>query len=465
MKITQLTIVCAIAVAWVGHPATAQQVKQPVSVNPVAFEYNYYEDEVASEESPSDKIVPPDMAQPADPPQAPAAPTAGCGDYGCGLDGCASRCGAGLSGCRPSFGRRLMARSACMCSGDPWELSSGDNCWDIDVGGWFQFGYHTEGRYNTPTSPFPPDGTSLFNNRPNQVQLQQGWLYVEKAVDNGGCGWDFGGRFDYVYGTDGPNTQAFGNPGNEWDNGAGGTGIGGADPAYGHAVPQAYLQVAYNDLTITAGKFFTVVGYEVVAAPGNFFYSHAFTQNNAEPFTHSGVLAEYAFTENITLWGGWTAGWDTGFVQNANGSVFLGGFALQLTDRLSFAYVTTMGNFGGVSDDDGYSHSMVLDWALSDRWEVVLQSDYIENDLFLGSPDDVFGVNSYLFYYLNDCVAFGQRLEWYSDPRQPDEVLAYTAGVNIKPHANVIMRPEVRWQRYASITDEFLFGMDVIFTY
>ena len=41
------------------------------------------------------------------------------------------------------------------------------------------------------------------------------------------------------------------------------------------------------------GDFFTMVGYEVVAAPEDFFYSHAYTVYNAEPFTHTGVLATF----------------------------------------------------------------------------------------------------------------------------------------------------------------------------
>lgn len=35
---------------------------------------------------------------------------------------------------------------------------------------------------------------------------------------------------------------------------------------------------------------FTMVGFDVVGAPDNFFYSHSFTMYNSEPFTHTGVL-------------------------------------------------------------------------------------------------------------------------------------------------------------------------------
>ncbi len=66
---------------------------------------------------------------------------------------------------------------------------------------------------------------------------------------------------------------------------------------------------------------------EPFVAPDNFFYNHAFTMFNAEPFTHTGALGEYA-AGDVTLYGGWTLGWDTGFNNNDNsGTFFLGGLS------------------------------------------------------------------------------------------------------------------------------------------
>jgi hypothetical protein len=89
-----------------------------------------------------------------------------------------------------------------------------------------------------------------------------------------------------MYGIDANNTQAFGNNPGRWD-------FSGQfqHGEYGWALPQLYLEVAYYDLSVKAGHFYTFIGYEVVPAPDNFFYSHAFTMNNSEPFTHTGALA------------------------------------------------------------------------------------------------------------------------------------------------------------------------------
>ena len=121
---------------------------------------------------------------------------------------------------------------------------------------------------------------------------------------------------------------------NTWDNGVN----------YGWAMPQLYLEAGYGDLSVKAGHFYTIIGYEVVQATGNFFYSHAYTFNNSEPFTHTGILATYNLSDDVTFYGGWTEGWDSGF--DDNGDNFLGGISVNLTDDFTVIYATTIGRFG-----------------------------------------------------------------------------------------------------------------------
>lgn len=375
----------------------------------------------------------------------------GCCDAGC-TGSCNSCCGG-------SCGIDLFGEC---CLGDAWELYNNE-CNGIRVGGWAQFGYHTQGVNGV--------GTDLFNNYPNRVQAQQLYMFAEKATDTGGCGWDFGFRVDGVYGTDAPDTQAFGARANTWDN------PWDYGEAYGAAIPQLYGTVAYNDLTVKIGKFYTIIGYETVTAPDNFFYSHAYSQYLAEPFTHTGVLAEFAYNDNVTLFGGYTLGWDTGFTRNG-GDLFLGGVSAQVTDNITATYALTYGDFGsGVdgSDDNGYSHSIVVDWVINDCWEYVFQSDYINNNQFLNSNDNLVTVNQYLYYTVSDCVKFGIRAEYFDDPRVGDEIYEVTLGMNYKPHANVVIRPEVRLNEFepgASLPvsggparDTALFGIDAILTF
>jgi len=375
-----------------------------------------------------------------------------CGEAGCdaGCDGgCDSAFGCG-SGCGlPGLGD--------CCLGDPWSLF-GEHCgWS--AGGWIQMGYHN-------------NALPLFNSRPDNYQLHQAWLYAEKAIDTSN-GFDLGGRIDYLYGTDGPDTQAFGIDNDHWDNGW----DNGND--YGHAIPQLYMEAGYGDLSVKVGHFYTIIGWEVVAAPDNFFYSHAYTMYNSEPFTHTGALATYNVSDNVTAYGGYVLGWDSGFEDN--GDAFLGGLSVGLSDSFTLTYATVGGRFADNSNanEQGYMHSIVADVAVTDNLQYIFQSDLLTSEDNTGATvRETFGINQYLLYTLSDCWAAGGRFEWYnqegvySPVGQDDDIYALTLGLNYKPHANVIVRPEIRWDwddaQVAGLEDgddQTTFGVDTIFLF
>ncbi|SMP51371.1 Putative beta-barrel porin-2, OmpL-like. bbp2 [Neorhodopirellula lusitana] len=332
-------------------------------------------------------------------------------EYGCDCDaGCA------LGGC--------LADGLAWDLGEPFSLFGQAGA--ISAGGWAQLGYHSK-------------ALPLFNSRPDEFQLHQMWLYAEKSIDTSN-GFDFGGRIDYVYGTDSQDTQAFGLDNGhwdtDWDNG----------PDYGHALPQVYGEAGYGDLSVKVGHFFTIIGYEVVGAPDNFFYSHAYTMYNSEPFTHTGALATWNIGDDITAYGGYTFGWDSGFEDN--GDSFLGGVSANLTDHVTVTYATTGGRFNEESAERGYMHSIVTDVTLTDKLQYVGQSDLLTTEDAVGNTiRDTIGYNNYLIYTVNDNLAFGSRMEWWNAEFGGEDFDIYelTLGVNIKPHANVLIRPEIRW--------------------
>lgn len=340
----------------------------------------------------------------------------------------------------------------------------GDGCGDffaggdhdkISFGGWFQLGYHNK---VTPRGVTPNDAGS-FNNHPNNLNLHQGWLYAEKVAD-GSSGVDWGFRMDVMYGVDAGDTQSFGNRPGRWDNGNDFNRGGG----YGWAIPQLYSELATGDWNFKIGHFYTLIGYEVVTAPDNFFYSHALTMFNSEPFTHTGVLATYTASDDVTVYGGWTAGWDTGFDRVNGGSSALGGFSTALGDEVTFTYITTFGNFGARGGGaSGYSHSIVVDTALSDNLNYVIQSDLL--DIGVGAGSTQVGVNQYMIRTISDTIGVGVRSEWWKNNGASQ--FAVTGGVNIKPADNLIIRPEIRydWQLPTASGEQFIFGMDAILTF
>ena len=155
----------------------------------------------------------------------------------------------------------------------------------------------------------PWNGPITFNDRNWQAQMNQLYLVNEKVLDDD---FSWGGRIDLLYGTDYIYTVAagldafrstpdpLGLTGPRW----------GSSRYYGLAMPQLYAELGSQEMNVKFGHFYTLIGYEVVPAIGNFFYTHAYTMQYGEPFTHTGVLGTWAPSDQFTLIGGITNGWD-----------------------------------------------------------------------------------------------------------------------------------------------------------
>jgi hypothetical protein len=390
-------------------------------------------------------------------------PACGCEEPSCGCDGGCSSCGCGNDSCL--FGD--------CCLGDAWTLESCIDpcgCCDHTIGGWIGMGYYSD---NERLSADPGDGFA-FLDFPDHLNLDQAWLYAEKVAEGGACSAGWGYRADVLYGVDAQKTQAFGNNSGSWDNSF-------DNGVYGWAIPQAYGQVAFGDWSVKLGHFFTLVGYEVVADTGNFFYSHSYTMFNSQPFTHTGVLGAYSLDDDTTVHMGWVLGWDTGFDQFDGGNAFHGGVIHQATDNVNVSFMCTAGNFGFRSaGESGYEQAVVVTSTLSEQWDYVLETDYVHSNGFLDDPGfhatDVSIVN-YLFYTLSDCWKAGGRMEWWKSNTVTGESTSFyelTGGVNYKPHANVVIRPEIRYnwsptELFSTTTGaEFnntVFAIDGVFTF
>ncbi len=447
MKLTKMALMITVAGLFSAQAVFAQNgVRQPSSVLPIAFEnvnnmefdHGSYYSQDAGTISESNIVL---------------------GDEaGAACDSC------GGGGCDRCWDLDLRNRFSCCEIGEPWSLWDNygpcDPC--INIGMWSQFGWTDE-------------SNGLFNNSPDRFNLHQQYLFIEKAAQGGQCCLDWGFRVDVMYGIDAQDTQAFGNDAGEWDF------QNGYDHGiYGWALPQFYGEIAYNNLNLKFGHFYTPSGYEVVMAPGNFFYSHAITHVLSEPFTHNGLLATYQWDECTEVYGGWSTGWDTAFNQFAGGNSGIGGFARQINEDVKLTYIANFGDFGrrSLDDEKSYAHSIILDMKLNDCWTYVIESDY----LFIEEQgEDNVSIVNYLFYDYSPCLSFGARVEWWKG----DAVTNYTFGgqipaltggthsyyeatfgVNYKPCANLTLRPEVRqdWAPFAGY-DQTILGFDVIATY
>ncbi len=263
--------------------------------------------------------------------------------------------------------------------------------------------------------PCCPD--SGWTDRANEYQMNEFYGWIGKATNTGGCGWDWGFRTDALYGTN-----------YRWDTSAGFETHWGNGAFYGLAVPQLYGQVAYNNLDIKVGRFFSPVGYYVIGTANNFFPVLPYTFQYGEPFTHTGALASYKYSDSLVLGGGVTHGWDS---SDNTGNPHAGGLLTAtwtIDDQRTFAYVGVFGpepNFSGVNPSSvngvGYTNrylqTAVYTRKFSDDVMWVLQSDFgTQHDAVVpGQTAKWYGLNTYLYWNMTCRCQWGLNLEWFRD--------------------------------------------------
>ncbi|MBS0202957.1 MAG: outer membrane beta-barrel protein [Planctomycetes bacterium] len=422
------------------------------------------------------------MTQPCVPAASTCDPSAVFSDPGCG-SGCGSGCG--------MFGGEL---------GEPWTLTNAlaqRGGGRLKDNGWFVGGHSQWGYQSSADGAFTGNGPFLNQKEWGKFNLNQQYLFMGKTAD-GSKGFDWGFRTDIMYGVDGNEGQSFGNvnPGHYdyqhgYDKGM-----------YEWALPQMYAEVAMGNLTVKAGHFYTIVGYEVVPSTGQFFLSRQLTFWNSEPFTHTGALATYKVNDKLTLNGGWVLGMDTGFYQYNGGNAFLGGFVYQMTEKTNLTYSTVAGNLGWRGS--GAINSWILSQQWTDKFSTVHQFDVLNSNMnfdangVIGGPTppntpanfntaaggftprNSVGFINYAFYDINAKLKAGTRFEIYHPDGQ--DYYTWTYGVNYKPIANLVIRPEVRhmWspnhdayngpagtnQNYnINLFNQTVFGVDAILTF
>ena len=353
----------------------------------------------------------------------------------------------------------------------------------------------------------PWNGPITFNDRNFQGQMNQLYLVNEKVLDTEDGGWDWGGRVDLLYGTDYVYTTARGLDGNLLNENVPGEPSWG-NRYYGLAMPQLYAEAGYNNHAVKFGHFYTIIGYEVVPAIGNFFYTHAYTMQYGEPFTHTGILDTWKANDQLTVYAGITNGWDnysdpinsipianSGYPGANSNAAFLGGVSFKNSDETQALTITTSsGNEpilgGGANGTNLVGNRSIISTVysneLNDKWTYVLQNDNgwqfnagnyaipLASGAGQSGTAQWYGINQYLFYNISETLVGGMRLEWFRDnngyrvisgqrnfvegvPQGPGNWAGgfqgnfwqATWGLNWKPNRNFTVRPEVRYDWYS----------------
>ena len=305
---------------------------------------------------------------------------------------------------------------------------------------------------NEPTNGF--NGPVTFGDRASEFQLNQLNLNIQKAVATEGNEWSFGGRLDTMFGSDAIFTQAYGvpafdvNSGKPLDRGSWDLNIlsSAGNRFYGIALPQAYGE-AYlpfgNGVDVKVGHFYTPIGYETVPANENFFYSHAYTMQYGEPFTHTGALSNTNINSNWNVMGGITTGsatggWDGGWDKQMGNWSGIGGTTWTSDDKGTSANISgTYGKTSETSNKTWALYSIVLKHNINDKTHLVLQHDhgFAEGVITPANTTNAewYGINSHMYYDLKDNLSIGMRAEWFRDQNgfrvwSPGRISAATNG-------------------------------------
>lgn len=305
----------------------------------------------------------------------------------------------------------------------------------LEFGGWI----HGGATFN-PSQSGGFNGPVIFADQANRFQLNQLNLFARRSVVSEGNAWDLGGRFDFMFGTDAIFTQAFGVPAfdvnsgaplkrSHWDLGL----CCASTKTYGIALPQAFLEAFVpvgNGINVKLGHFYTPTGFETVPAPDNFFYTRAYTLNVGEPFTHTGMLANYKINPNWQILtgtitasanGGWDGGWDKQLSNWGGISGFTWTSGSQATSfHLSGTYSATSAQ----SSEFWGFYNLVLQHKINPKTLLVLHHVYghaggvlLNNPKYTNVIRDAHWLSAivHLYYDLTENVSIGTRAEWYRD--------------------------------------------------
>jgi len=196
-------------------------------------------------------------------------------------------------------------------------------------------------------------------------------------------------------------------------------------------LPEAYASYLIplgSGLTIKAGKWATLIGYEVYESPKNLNFSRSFLYTLGTPYTNTGALASYQFTQWFGATLGLTMGWDNS--DNNNGYVRpIGSFVFTPIDKLSATVNFLVGPEQNRNQmHGGVNNRWIVDTTIIytgiDKVTLAVNFDFAgeENDpALVATRQDANsrwgGIAGYAAYDWTKALRTALRAEYFSDPQ------------------------------------------------
>jgi len=199
-------------------------------------------------------------------------------------------------------------------------------------------------------------------------------------------------------------------------------------------VNQAYVYWNVSEsTTLTFGRWNTFLGYEVIAPAGNFNYSCSYLFSSG-PFSHMGLKADFALSDDWSLMLAVTNPWDTNDV-STTGEYALGAQLGAYGQYLNLYYDS------GENDGLGFEIDYTGGFDVSDSFFLGINAAYNDND---GSG--FYGAALYPQIATSDAFSIGLRGEYFAYHGDGDDLpsvfgTTLTGSYTID---NLIIKPEIR---------------------
>jgi len=213
-------------------------------------------------------------------------------------------------------------------------------------------------------------------------------------------------------------------------------------------VNQAYVYWNVSDkTTLTFGRWNTFLGYEVIAPAANFNYSTSYLFSSG-PFSHMGLKADFALSDDFSLMLAITNPWDT------NDTSMTGEYAYGAQLGYSGQYLNLYydsGNNGGLGFEVDYTGG----FDMSEDFYLGINAAYNDND---GSG--FYGAALYPQLATSDNFSVGLRGEYFAIHGDGDDLPSVFATTLTGSYTvdNLIIKPEFRLDALTNADDGQFYG-------
>ena len=275
----------------------------------------------------------------------------------------------------------------------------------------------------------------LFDQKANTFLLDLAQIQLAKDAPEGGLGFKLkasaGETAKYIH------SAGMGNPGDSLD----------LTEAY-----VDYLAPLGSGLKLRFGKFTTYLGAEVIEAKDNYNYSRSFLYNYAVPFTHTGFMAQYAFSKEFNASLYLINGWD---VSNDNNNGKTAGISFGFTPA-EIVSLTFNLMYGPEQANNSSHNRFLFDWIgvfkATKQLTFMANVDYAQDGsdpLNNGKNSEWYGAAVYAKYEFADFFSASLRGEYFDDKNGVRTGIAQklkeiTLTTEFKVAKNLLVRPEYR---------------------